>query len=195
MEAQVDRLDGKALEARYGKGRTTILAWCKALGIEPATEGRRAVYTLDQVQQLDDLNDYLTGGKGRTLGEYVTRFAIADKSPTDMPTVEPDLDTPPGHATARPEVPPVIARVMRLRALLEAVRFDFPLTSSEVSDAIGCPCSTHLQSFEGRGFRFSRVGREGREYLWRVARAEGYIAQVSEPVRELISQGNGNGRH
>jgi hypothetical protein len=179
------------LRDRYGlKTRQSIYDWCKAAKITLAKdEKKRAYATPEQIEVFDQLSEHLANGG--TLKNFSPILATTietvnqpidtsiDILETSIDTVNHALDTPLELSKVN-DLVNLVQAIANLttkpdplshhRALEEARRNDWILTSGEIERLLGVAIRTKGDYCERGCWRFTKVGRVGREQGWRVSK-------------------------
>ena len=172
------------LRDRYGlKTRQSIYDWCKAANITLAKdEKNRAYATPEQIELFDQLSQHLADGgtlKNFSPALTTTIETVNHSIDTPLDTVNHALDTP----LELSQVNDLINLVQAIaaittkpdplshhRALEEAMRNDWVLTSGELERLLGVSIRTKGEYCDRGCWRFTKAGRIGREQGWRVSK-------------------------
>jgi len=185
-EALLDSLPVASLPDRYSISRSVLYDRIKALNIEPEKRGNKAYVNSNQLELLDSLHAFLNNG-GSTADFLASTGLSAEQSDEDA------LQSS-GQMVAMEQVGAIFSETAKLNALLvEALTQRLPsplptdplanlealekaaqngwlLSTSQLAPLLGLKTlgGKELQRY---GFTFKRVGRNGAESAWSVAKA------------------------
>ena len=185
--------------SRYSIGKTALYDRINALGLklEKTTIGSFA--NAEQTELLDRMNNFIkSGGK---IVDFVAQQHLSKQSPNDQPVADSEcptktslsttssnntkvLDSSQGQAGQTEVLIKAIAYLMNQQSsdefyawqkLEEVAKHNWHIPTSQLllllSRATIPPLDDH-QRFSRMGFTFTRVGKLGREYEWRVSKVQ-----------------------
>ncbi len=174
---------------RYGlKTRQSIYERINQLGITLAKKGNKSYATPEQVELLDQLNEYMK--VGGTLKTFVPTIATTPEVDTVsvevdnyLDTVSPDIDS----LLESPQVDGLVRLIEAIsainktstsdskpdtlahyRQLEEAIAHNWTLTTSEIEELLGV--KPKGETFTRGCWVLSRAGTIGREVAWKVSK-------------------------
>ena len=168
------------LRDRYGlKTRQSIYDWCKAANITLAKDDKNRAYaTPEQIEIFDQLSQHLADGG--TLKNFTPAIVTTVETVNhSIDTVNHPLDTPLELSQVNDLVNLVQAiaaittkpdPLSHHRALEEAMRNDWVLTSGELERLLGVSIRAKGDSCDRGCWRFTKTGRIGREQGWKVSK-------------------------
>lgn len=164
------------LQQRYQLGEyQSVINRYKHLGIKPFKKGRSSFITAEQLQQLDNLNEFLktSGAKmsdysprtGSDGGELAVMDAAIEESREGEITITVSELSQLVRSVASAMQQPV-EPLLHLKELEGAAAAGWLLTSAEVKALIGTKPSGDV--FHRGSFSFARAGKIGNQISWRV---------------------------
>ncbi len=167
------------LQERYGlKTRQSIYDWCKTLDLKLERDGNKSYATPDQIELFDQLADHLANS-GTLKNFSPTLTTTIETVNHSIDTVNHPLDTPLELSQVNDLVNLVHAitalttkpdPLSHHRALEEAMRNDWVLSSGELERLLGVAIRTKGEYCDRGCWRFTKAGRIGREQGWRVSK-------------------------
>jgi len=184
-EALLDSLPVASLPARYSISRSVLYDRIRALNVKPEKRGSKAYVNAHQLELLDSLHAFLNNG-GSTVDFLASTGLSAEQSDEDGLQSGGQLvameqvgaifsETAKLNAllveaiASRISAPPPIAPLANLEALEKAAQNGWLLSTSQLAPLLG------LKTLSGKelqryGFTFKRVGRNGAESAWVIAK-------------------------
>lgn len=180
-EALLDSLPVASLQKRYDIARSVVYERIKALRIETEKRGNKAYVNAQQIELLDNLHAFLKGG-GST-AEFLAFTGLSAEQSAEQDEVS--ALQPAGQmameqmeaiallveaiAQRLPTSPPADP-LANLQALEQAAQNGWLLSTSQLAPLLG------LKTLSGKelhryGFTFTRVGKNGAESAWAIAKA------------------------
>ncbi|WP_414528444.1 hypothetical protein [Nodularia chucula] len=198
MVVEIDPFPVTALQDRYAIGKQAVYNRLEALDIKPFKQGNKSYVHATDVELLDQLHQHIKdGGKmddfksPRSVDTMDTPTGQVDISFSPLDRVDTSSLTTGQSETAASElialveaIAPLaegIARHLKpsdplqhLKALEEAAKAGWILSSTEVEDLIGCKpkLKEGEQQFVRGSFGFVKSGRVGNQSGWRVVRLD-----------------------
>ncbi|MEA5551948.1 hypothetical protein VB713_13435 [Anabaena cylindrica UHCC 0172] len=191
MVVEIDPFPVSALQDRYAIGKQAVYNRLEALDIKPFKQGNKSYIHATDVELLDQLHQHIKdGGKmddflspslldtmDTPTGQVDITFSPLDRVDTSSLTTG-QSETAVGELIALVEA---IARHLKpsdplqhLKALEEAAKAGWILSSTEVENLIGCKpkLKEGEQQFVRGSFGFVKSGRVGNQSGWRVERLD-----------------------
>ncbi|WP_413176463.1 hypothetical protein [Anabaena azotica] len=191
MVVEIDPFPVAALQDRYAIGKQAVYNRLEALDIKPFKQGNKSYIHATDVELLDELHQHIKdGGKmdnfkspspldtmDTPTGQSDITFSPLDRVDTSSLTTG-QSETAVGELIALVEA---IARHLKpsdplqhLKALEEAAKAGWILSSTEVEELIGCKpkLKEGEQQFVRGSFGFVKSGRVGNQSGWRVERLD-----------------------
>ncbi|UBF27468.1 hypothetical protein K9N68_05850 [Kovacikia minuta CCNUW1] len=188
MNTELDLIPVSSLSDRYGVARSNIYNRLSGLDIEPEKQGGKAYINADQLKQMDSLDQHLKAGG--TIADFQTEgqlsygptgqaeksYRTQDNLPSLPFTSKGDqslaltlvVDAIAGKLIDLKPVDPLA----NLELLEKACSHRWLLSTSQLAPLLGLKSLTSKE-FHRYGFTFTKVGRNGAESAWAIAKTSG----------------------
>ncbi len=174
--SDVDLIPVSLLVERYNLKRPALYGRFAKLGIEPRRIGRTAYVTPQDMAKLDQADDTLA--QGGTLTEFTelteSSPGLVKSPPTALnpSTFNESLELVAEILSMTPRQSETALLVERLEALDKAAAHGWLLPSHDLATILGLGKIVQGPEFSRYGFIFTRLEKQGTQYLWRVSKAE-----------------------
>lgn len=191
MDAQIDAVTVKDLEARYNVNRSNIYKRLKALQqkgypMEPEKVEGRAIYNRDQLMVLDLLESHMRRGleirsfprvgEPQQQPEVSRSLARQSRETEDTLSIAPfapaiDFEGLTDLAKAIASLAPPPPPLANLEAIEKAYQAGWHLSTSQLAPLLGRKSLSGKQ-IQRFGFTFTKVGKNGAESAWSISKDE-----------------------
>ncbi|MDJ0704688.1 MAG: hypothetical protein QNJ46_15500 [Leptolyngbyaceae cyanobacterium MO_188.B28] len=185
--AEIDGVPVASLTTRYRVARSQVYNRLDALkrrnpALIPYKQGRKSFVGQQLLSYLDRMADLINGGlttdqaAEQVLGESETVLSAPQDSPVrQVETQDTFIPLPPTQA----DIMAILAAIARqqpkepedplriFRQLQELADHDWRPSTSQLAEILGVKSISEAQ-FERYGFRFTRAGKNGPEFAWKV---------------------------
>lgn len=177
-ETTIDSLPVASLPDRYGIARSVLYNRLTDLKIETEKRGNKAYVSADQLQLLDELHQHIQAGSNTA--EFLASHGLTNRqtglsgeqSVGQLAVMEPSALMAALMSAFSVVQPPQSDSLTNLERLEKACSHGWLLSTSQLAPLLG------LKSLTGKkihryGFTFTRVGRNGAESAWAIAKTSG----------------------
>lgn len=174
--SEVDLIPVSLLVERYNLKRPALYGRFAKLGIEPRRIGRTAYVTPQDMAKLDQADDTLA--QGGTLSEFTELTepspGLVKSSPTALnaSSFNESLELVAEILSMTPRQSDTALLVERLEALDKAAAQGWLLPSHDLATILGLGKLNYGAEFSRYGFVFTRLEKQGTQYLWRVSKVQ-----------------------